>query len=100
MGLRNWAVRAGLRGPAEIAPAFVALDVDGTLLEFNGSLSRSVADAVRRTVAAGAHVVVATGRSMHATMPVCDALGLSYGFAVCSNGAVTVDVATRTPIEM
>ena len=49
MGLRNWAVRAGLRGPAEIAPAFVALDVDGTLLEFNGSLSRSVADAVRRT---------------------------------------------------
>jgi hydroxymethylpyrimidine pyrophosphatase-like HAD family hydrolase len=102
MGLRDWALRAGPRsaGHTESAPAFVALDVDGTLVDFDGSLSPAVADAVRRTVAAGAHVVVATGRSMHATMPVCAALGLSYGFAVCSNGAVTVDIATHTPIEV
>jgi hydroxymethylpyrimidine pyrophosphatase-like HAD family hydrolase len=103
MGLADWAARArsgSAGGRGLTPPALVALDVDGTLIEFDGSLSPAVNEAVRRTAAAGVHVVVATGRSMHATMPVVDALGLSEGFAVCSNGAVTVDVGTRTPIEV
>jgi HAD superfamily hydrolase (TIGR01484 family) len=103
MALPDWTGAAGsyvVRVEDDAVPAFVALDVDGTLVEFDGSLSPAVAHAVRRTVAAGAHVVVATGRSMHATMPVCDELGLTDGFAVCSNGAVIVDVAERKPIEV
>jgi hydroxymethylpyrimidine pyrophosphatase-like HAD family hydrolase len=31
---------------------------------------------------------------------VCDRLGLKDGFAVSSNGAVVVDVATRTPVDV
>jgi len=85
---------------ARTAPSLVALDVDGTVLAFNGELTSAVVDAVRRTASAGAHIVIATGRSMHATLPVCDALGIHMGFAVCSNGAVTVDVAERAPTEV
>jgi hydroxymethylpyrimidine pyrophosphatase-like HAD family hydrolase len=103
MALPDWTGGArsrSVRAEGDAVPALVALDVDGTLVEFDGSLSPAVTDAVRRTAAAGAHVVVATGRSMHATMPVCDELGLSDGFAVCSNGAVIVDVAARQPIDV
>jgi HAD superfamily hydrolase (TIGR01484 family) len=32
--------------------------------------------------------VVATGRSLHATLPILDRLGLQHGWTVCSNGAV------------
>jgi Cof subfamily protein (haloacid dehalogenase superfamily) len=59
-----------------------------------------VVDAVHRVRASGAHPVVATGRSLHSTYPVFDALGLDEGYAVCSNGAVVVDVATRQPIDV
>ena len=85
--------------PDLATPGLVALDIDGTLVGFDGSLSPAVADAVRRT-AAGTHVVVATGRAMLGTLPVCDALGLRSGWAVCSNGAVTVDLASRRPVDV
>lgn len=84
-------------------PAVVALDVDGTLVtyeRFFEAPSPAVVAAVRRVDAAGAHVVIATGRSMHATLPIVDALGLEGGFAVCSNGTVVVDVATREPVHV
>ncbi|WP_199702781.1 HAD family hydrolase [Jiangella rhizosphaerae] len=84
-------------------PALVALDVDGTLVtyaEFHQPPRPPVVDAVRRAHDAGAHIVVATGRSMHSTLPLLDQLGLKDGYAVCSNGAVVVDVATRTPFDI
>jgi hydroxymethylpyrimidine pyrophosphatase-like HAD family hydrolase len=68
----------------------VALDLDGTTISHAGDLSGAVHDAVRRVVKAGHHVVVATGRSVIATTPILEALGLSVGYAVCSNGAVTL----------
>ncbi len=81
-------------------PALAAIDVDGTLLNFDGSLSPTVADAVACARDAGIHVVIATGRSMHATLPVCDRLDITGGFAVSSNGAVVVDVPARVPIDV
>jgi Cof subfamily protein (haloacid dehalogenase superfamily) len=84
-------------------PRMVALDIDGTLIpygDFHAPPRPVVVDAVRRIAAAGAHPVVATGRSLHSTVPVIDALGLDEGFAVCSNGAVVVDVASRTPVDV
>jgi hydroxymethylpyrimidine pyrophosphatase-like HAD family hydrolase len=68
----------------------VALDVDGTLIDKDERLSDRVRDAVRAVCDAGHHVVVATGRSLIATLPVLDRLGLTSGYAVVSNGAVTV----------
>jgi len=70
-------------------PRLVALDIDGTILGPDESLSGGVRDAVRRVLDAGAHVVLSTGRSLVATRPVADALGLTAGWLVCSNGTVT-----------
>jgi hydroxymethylpyrimidine pyrophosphatase-like HAD family hydrolase len=74
------------RQPVEL----VALDVDGTIIDFDERLSDGVRSAVRAVVDAGVHVVVATGRSLVGTLPILDRLGLVDGYAVCSNGAVTV----------
>ncbi len=76
-------------------PSLVALDVDGTLLDpQTQTLSHGVREVVRRVVAAGSHVVIATGRSMLGTRPILDELGLDEGVALCSNGAVKVDATT------
>lgn len=68
----------------------VALDLDGTVLDHDERLSERVREAVRALAATDAHVVVATGRSLHGALPVLDRLDLLRGYAVCSNGAVTV----------
>ena len=81
-------------------PRLVALDIDGTLLEWiegagitDERVSRATLDAVRRVVAAGAHVVLASGRSPHGMTRVADLLGLpdlveEPVWIVASNGAV------------
>ncbi|MDV3222258.1 HAD-IIB family hydrolase [Intrasporangium sp.] len=73
----------------------VALDLDGTTLTHTGELS----DGVRKAVAAlpdDVIVVVATGRSIIATTPVLETLDIRQGFAVCANGAVTIEIDERT----
>ena len=65
-----------------------ALDIDGTIVDHDDRLSERVRKAVAAVVATGVHVVVATGRSLHGTLPVLDRLGLTTGWTVCSNGAV------------
>jgi HAD superfamily hydrolase (TIGR01484 family) len=62
----------------------VALDVDGTLIDWDERLTDRVRDAVAATVAAGHDVVIATGRSVAGTLPVLDRLGLIRGWTVCS----------------
>ena len=76
-------------------PHLVALDVDGTTINHAGELSPAVHDAVRDVVADGHHVIIATGRSIVATMIVLDQLGIDTGYAVCSNGAVTLELDPR-----
>ncbi|WP_131103296.1 HAD family hydrolase [Ornithinimicrobium sufpigmenti] len=76
-------------------PLLIALDVDGTILHHDGHLAPRVADAIRALDAVPqVTVVIATGRSLEATLPVMDALGLcTHGRpAVCSNGAVTLEI--------
>ncbi|MEV6336327.1 HAD family hydrolase [Nocardia vinacea] len=81
-------------------PQLIALDVDGTLLQTGSPVSERVIDAVRAAVAAGAHVVVTTGRTLMTTRPVLQELGLVDGHALCSNGAVHVDVAKGQPVAV
>lgn len=81
-------------------PRLVALDIDGTLLKWmDGSgipheeVSPAVYAAVQRTLAAGAHVVLSSGRSVHSMTSVADLLGLRGQaddrlWIVASNGAV------------
>ena len=75
----------------------VALDVDGTILHYDGSIADRVRDAIRAVVEAGHVVVLATGRSIVTTMPVAELLGLTRGHAVCSNGAVTLRLDPDEP---
>ena len=80
----------------------VALDIDGTILDHDQRLSEPTRQAVTKVAAAGGHVVLATGRSLHGTLPVLDRLGLQHGWAVCSNGSVTLrlDPALETGYEI
>lgn len=66
----------------------VALDIDGTILNEDESIDPAVVDAVRSARDRGHEVMLATGRSWHATQPVLLALGLSPEYVVCSNGAI------------
>ncbi len=78
-------------------PHLVALDIDGTTVHHDGTLSERVREAVSDTVSAGHRVVIATGRSVLGALPVIRELGLTRGQAVCSNGAVTIALDPRRP---
>jgi hydroxymethylpyrimidine pyrophosphatase-like HAD family hydrolase len=71
-------------------PHLVALDIDGTTVDHDGVMSPGVADVVQAVAAVGHHVVFATGRTIVGTLPVLDRLGILAGYAVCSNGALTL----------
>ncbi|MDN5794411.1 MAG: Cof-type HAD-IIB family hydrolase [Intrasporangium sp.] len=74
----------------------LCLDLDGTTLLHTGELTEPVRAAVR-ALPDEVEVVVATGRSIIATTPIIEQLGLRSGFAVCSNGAVTLEVNPDPP---
>lgn len=83
------------------APQLVALDIDGTVLDPETQrVSAPVREAIQHVIAAGSHLVVATGRSLLGTVPILDELDLDGGVALCSNGAITVDVATREVLSI
>jgi hydroxymethylpyrimidine pyrophosphatase-like HAD family hydrolase len=84
-------------GTAPRSPLLVALDLDGTTIDHSGGLSPAVRDAVTDVVAAGHHLVISTGRSIVATLPIVRLLGLERGYAVCSNGAVTLVLDATQP---
>jgi Cof subfamily protein (haloacid dehalogenase superfamily) len=81
-------------------PKVVALDIDGTLLKWvDGqnedyeTITEPVHDAVHRALDAGAHVVLASGRSPHGMTTIADLLDIPREDAdrlwvVASNGAV------------
>ncbi len=86
--------------PLDWQPRVVALDIDGTLLKWvEGAgqdyelISPEVYAAVQAVVDAGAHVVLASGRSPHGMDKIADLLDLPREgddrlWAVASNGAV------------
>jgi Cof subfamily protein (haloacid dehalogenase superfamily) len=75
----------------------IALDVDGTLVDHEGSMTEEVRDAARAVIEAGHDVIIATGRSFGATLPVIRLLGITRGYAVCSNGGVTLKIDASLP---
>ena len=72
------------------SPWLVALDVDGTILLQDETMSPGVPEAVTRLQEAGHEVTIATGRSWMGTRRYVEELGLTPRFVVCSNGAVTM----------
>lgn len=86
----GWKKEAGVR-------YLVALDVDGTLVDHDGHMSPAVRDAARAVLRAGHHVVISTGRSKGATLPVVELIGQERGYAVCSNGGMTLELDPDLP---
>ncbi|TFC29693.1 HAD family hydrolase [Cryobacterium sp. TMT2-18-3] len=79
------------------APWLVALDIDGTTMHEDGTISGGVLDQVRRLAAAGHEVMLATGRSSATTLPVLERLDITPRFVVCSNGAITLHRDPASP---
>ncbi|MCM3661262.1 Cof-type HAD-IIB family hydrolase [Georgenia satyanarayanai] len=74
--------------PAAGPELLVALDIDGTLIDHEERMTTTVRQTVGRLRDAGARVVLSTGRSVSAVVPILEELELREGWAVCSNGAV------------
>jgi hydroxymethylpyrimidine pyrophosphatase-like HAD family hydrolase len=77
----------------------VATDLDGTLLDGQSRIPERTRRALETAHAAGILVIPATGRPPQALWPVVD--GFRFGpMAVCSNGAVLVDMDRRENLEV
>lgn len=77
-----------------LAPAerhLIALDLDGTVLHRDESIDHAVAESIRRLHDIGHEVVIATGRSVDATLPIVEKLRIRPEWVVCCNGAITLN---------
>jgi Cof subfamily protein (haloacid dehalogenase superfamily) len=72
----------------------LALDVDGTLLDPDGTLRPRTAEAVARAARAGIRPVLCTGRRYRRARPVTEWLGLDAPI-VCNSGAIVKDPASH-----
>ena len=70
-----------------------AIDLDGTLLRPDGSLSERSRAALERARAAGIRVVLVTARGPRSVRALAAELELD-GSAICSNGAITLGLAS------
>jgi Cof subfamily protein (haloacid dehalogenase superfamily) len=75
----------------------VATDLDGTLLRNDESMSSRTKEAVH-SVIGRVPFVIATGRPPRWVYPVAEDLG-HHSVAVCSNGALTIDLNSKTILD-
>ncbi|MDO5726374.1 MAG: HAD family hydrolase [Bowdeniella nasicola] len=80
---------ATLAAPADL---FIALDIDGTIVDYDGRLLPVVRRGIDAACRRGATVILATGRGISGVLPIAKQLGLTSGYAVCSNGAVVIEL--------
>ena len=96
-------------GPPTAAPAapavgllpderlLVALDVDGTILDINGRVSERMMASLARLRTYGVQIVISTGRGIQAALPVAYHVGLTDGWMICANGAITLRMDPAAP---
>lgn len=80
------------------APKVIATDLDGTLLRSDDTISKRTQAAIRAAQAQGVHVVMVTARPPRSVRWIADQLGMS-GLAICSNGAITCDLASGAVVR-
>lgn len=68
----------------------IVLDIDGTVLLEDESLSPGVVDAIEHAHRTGHEVMIATGRSWEGTRGILRVLQIAPEYVVCSNGAVVL----------
>ena len=80
-------------------PRLAAIDLDGTLLRSDGTISPRTRAAVRAAVAAGVEVVLVTARGPRTVRELAAELGI-HGEAICSNGAIVLDLDSGRILRM
>lgn len=75
----------------------IALDIDGTIVHEDNTLSPSVYEAINEAAEAGHEIVIATGRSFPSTYEVCERLDIRPQMLVSANGAL---IMRRTKPEL
>jgi hydroxymethylpyrimidine pyrophosphatase-like HAD family hydrolase len=75
-----------------------AIDLDGTLLRSDGTISQRSRAAIRAARDAGIVVVIVTARGPASVTDIAHDAGIE-GSAVCSNGGLVVDLATGAIIR-
>lgn len=83
---------------ARLRVALVALDLDGTLLRSDGSISERTQHALRAAQAAGLTLISVTARPPRRVRQIADAIGLG-GLSICSNGGVLYDLDRDGVVE-
>ena len=82
-----------VRGGARIF-RLAAVDLDGTLLASDGTVSDRTRAALHDVSGRGVDVVIVSARGPRGVLAVADRIGID-GIAICSNGAIVLDLATR-----
>ena len=73
------------------AVRLAAIDLDGTLLRSDGTISPRMRAAARAAVAAGVEIFLVTARGPRTVGGIAAELGIR-GEAICSNGAIVLDL--------
>lgn len=79
------------------ATKLVGLDIDGTIMTADGFISEAVREHITQLSRDGHHIVLSTGRPLVALLPVLEELEISQGWAVGSNGSVTIQLDQNLP---
>lgn len=90
-------VTPALRSTTAVIPKLVGLDIDGTIMTADGFISSAVREHITDLSAQGHHIVLSTGRPLVALLPVLEDLNITRGWAVGSNGSVTVRLDPELP---
>lgn len=74
----------------------ISIDLDGTLLDNQGRVSRYTAEVISKVKRQGHKVVIATGRHVCSALPIAEQLHLTDAL-VCFNGALVINLKNRKP---
>lgn len=78
-------------------PKLIATDLDGTIVQHDGTISERTIAAFTKAHAMGIHIYFVTGRPPRWMDEIRDAFG--FGGAICGNGAMLYDLKTSTVTE-
>ncbi|MFG6402851.1 HAD family hydrolase [Microbacterium sp. P04] len=80
----------GIADNPTVGRMLIALDVDGTVILEDETLSPDIVEAIEHARSRGHEVMLATGRAWDSTHTIMKRLGIWPEYAVCSNGAVVM----------
>ncbi len=79
----------------QVRVKLLVLDLDGTALQEDGSLSMELIEAVTRIQQAGVQVMLATGRMMRSAIPYWMQLSLGTGPLIAYNGSMVAEMPSE-----